>query len=138
MSHLPAPSSFSERMAAPTSCSLAHLCRLMDSISASAEGSSLVSGGSSLQQSLSNILGLRIPLDAGVEGAAGDLATRLGLKQKSSLDQIAVFAVAKGAILECAKVIGVGGGRAQLDLAGFQFAQLQNQVKEINRKQSVN
>ena len=103
-------------MAAPASDSLFHLSQLMESISESSGGSSLVAGGSSIQQSLSDIFGFQVPLDAGVESAAGELATKLGLKQKSSLAQIAVFAVKKGAILECAKVIGVGGGLAKLDL----------------------
>ena len=90
--------------------------------------------GSKAQEVLSSILGVDVPLDAGVEFAAGAFAEKLGLRPKNSLAQTAVFVVTKAAILEGVQLIGIGGGLAKLDLGGFQMAQLQKQVAEINKK----
>ena len=112
---------------AGSSSSLTDLSQLIESLSVN-------DAGSTAQEALSSILGVDVPLDAGVEGAAGAFATKLGLGSKNSLVQTATFVVTKAAILEGAQLIGIGGGLAKLDLGGFQMAQLQKQVAEINKK----
>ena len=107
--------------------SLTDLSQLIESLSVNDEGSTT-------QEALSSILGVDVPLDAGVEAAAGAFATKLGLGSKNSMVQTATFVVTKAAILEGAQLIGIGGGLAKLDLGGFQMAQLQKQVAEINKK----
>ena len=72
-----------------------------------------------------------------MEIAAAAFAEKLGLKQKNSLVQTAVFVFTKASILEGAQLNGIGGGLAKGDLGGFQVAQLQRQVEEINRKLDV-
>ena len=93
--------------------------------------------GSAAEEALSNILGVNVPLDAGVEGAAGFFATKLGLKSDNSLVQTAAFVLTKTAILETLQLVGIGGGLAKLDLMGFQLARLEKQVEEINKKLDV-
>ena len=93
--------------------------------------------GSAAEQALSNILGVNVPLDAGVENAAGFFATKLGLKSDNSLVQTATFVLTKAAILETLQLLGIGGGLAKLDLMGFQLARLEKQVEEINKKLDV-
>ena len=114
-----------QQVMAGSSSSLTDLSQLIESLSVNDEGSAA-------QEALSSILG--IPLDAGVEAAAAAGATKLGLGSKNSLVQTATFVVTKAAILEGAQLIGIGGGLAKLDLGGFQMAQLQKQVAEINKK----
>ena len=116
-------------MAGP-STSLSDLSQLVESLSVNDEGSSA-------QQVLSSILGVDVPLDAGVEAAAGAFAEKLGLRSKNSMVQTAVFVVTKAAILEGVQLIGIGGGLAKLDLGGFQMAQLTAKVDEINQKLDV-
>ena len=65
--------------------------------------------GSVDEHALSNLLGVSVPLDAGVEGAAGFFAKGLGLKADNSLVQIATYVLTKAAILETVQLIGVGG-----------------------------
>ena len=113
-----------------SSSSLTDLSQLIESLSVN-------DAGSTAQETLSSILGVDVPLDAGVEGAAGAFATKLGLGSTNSLVQTATFVVTKAAILEGAQLIGIGGGLAKLDLGGFQMAQLQKQVAEINMKLNV-
>ena len=115
---------------AGSSSSLTDLSQLIESLSVNDEGSAA-------QEALSSILGVDVPLDAGVEAAAGAFATKLGLGSKNSMVQTATFVVTKAAILEGAQLIGIGGGLAKLDLVGFQMAQLQKQVAEINNKLGV-
>ena len=79
----------------------------------------------------------QVPLDAGVQGAAGFFATNLGLNSDNSLVQTATYVLTKAAILETIQLIGVGGGLAKLDLMGFQLARLEKQVEEINKKLDV-
>ena len=93
--------------------------------------------GSTAQQALSNLLGVEFPLDTGVEGAAGLIAEKLGLNQKSTLAQTGMYVVTKAAILEGAALIGIGGGIAKLDMTGFQLAKLQRQVEAINLKLEI-
>ena len=116
-------------MAKPFS-SPADLANLLESLSVN-------DSGSTAQQALSNLFGVEIPVDAGVEGAAGFFAEKLGLKSKNSLVQTTVFVLTKAAILETAQLVGIGGGLAKLDLMGFQIAQLTKQVQEINKKLDV-
>ena len=106
------------------------LSNLIQSLSVNGEGSTA-------QQALSSILGVNVPLDAGVEAAAGAFAEKLGLQSKNSMVQTATFVITKAAILEGAQLIGIGGGLAKLDLGGFQMAQLLKQVEEINKKLDV-
>ena len=90
--------------------------------------------GSRVQQALSSILGIDVPLDAGVDLAASSVAEKLGLKSDRSLVQSAIFVVTKAAILEGAQLIGIGGGLAKGDLGGFQMAQMVKKLDEINQK----
>ena len=106
------------------------LVNLIESLSVDDEGSKA-------QQALSSILGFDVPLDDGVESAAGKFAEKLGLKSDNSLVQTATFVVTKAAILEGLQLIGIGGGLAKLDLGGFQMAQLMAKVDEINQKLDV-
>ena len=106
------------------------LSNLIQSLSVNGEGSTA-------QQALSSILGVNVPLDAGVEAAAGAFAEKLGLQSKNSMVQTATFVITKAAILEGAQLIGIGGGLAKLDLGGFQMAQLLKQVEEMNKKLDV-
>ena len=111
-----------------SSSSLTDLSQLIESLSVNDEGSAA-------QEALSSILGVDVPLDAGVEARAEAFAEKLGFRSKNSLAQTATFVVTKAAILEGAQLIGIGvGGLAKLDLGGFQMAQLQKQVAEINKK----
>ena len=93
--------------------------------------------GSRAQQALSSILGIDVPLDAGVDLAASSVAEKLGLKSDRSLVQSAIFVVTKAAILEGAQLIGIGGGLAKGDLGGFQMAQMVKKLDEINQKIDV-
>ena len=86
----------------------AALSKLIESLSQNDQGSTA-------QQALSNLLGVEVPLDTGVEGAAGLIAEKLGLNQKSTLAQTGMYVVTKAAILEGAALIGIGGGIAKLD-----------------------
>ena len=95
-------------MAGPSTSS-SDLSQLVESLSVNDKGSSA-------QQALSSILGVDVPLDAGVGAAAGAFAEKLGLQPKNSLAQTAVFVFTKAAILEGAQLIGIGGGLAKLDL----------------------
>ena len=92
-------------MASPSS-KQADLTKLIETLSVN-------DAGSSAQQALSSLLGIDVPLDAGVEGAAGFIAEKLGLHQKSSLVQSGVYVVTKAAVLEGAALIGIGGGLGQ-------------------------
>ena len=93
--------------------------------------------GSVDEHALSNLLAVDVPLDAGVQGAAGFFATNLGLNSDNSLVQTATYVLTKAAILETIQLIGVGGGLVKLDLMGFQLARLEKQVEEINKKLDV-
>ena len=108
----------------------AALSKLIESLSQNDQGSTA-------QQALSNLLGVEFPLDTGVEGAAGLIAEKLGLNQKSTLAQTGMYVVTKAAILEGAALIGIGGGIAKLDMTGFQLAKLQRQVEAINLKLEI-
>ena len=108
----------------------ADLSKLIESLSQNDQGSTA-------QQALSNLLGVEVPLDTGVEGAAGLIAEKLGLNQKSTLAQTGMYVVTKAAILEGAALIGIGGGIAKLDMTGFQLAKLQRQVEAINLKLEI-
>ena len=110
--------------------SLTDLSQLIESLSVNDEGSTA-------QQALSSILGVDVPLDAGVDFAAGAFAEKLGLRSKKSLAQTAVFVVTKAAILEGAQLIGIGSGVVKLDLGGFQMAQLTREVEEISKKLNI-
>ena len=108
----------------------ADLSKLIESLSQNDQGSTA-------QQALCNLLGVEVPLDTGVEGAAGLIAEKLGLNQKSTLAQTGMYVVTKAAILEGAALIGIGGGIAKLDMTGFQLAKLQRQVEAINLKLEI-
>ena len=56
------------------------LAKLLESVS-------VTESSSAAQEALSNIFGVEIPLDAGVDGAAGFIATKLGLQSENSLIQ---------------------------------------------------
>ena len=116
-------------MAKPSS-SPTDLANLLESLTIS-------DNGSAAEQALSNILGLEVSLDAGVEGAADFFAKELGLRSKNSLIQIGVFVLTKAAILETAQLVGIGGGFVKLDLMSFHIAQLMKLVEEINVKLDV-
>ena len=60
------------------------LTKLLESLSVNEEGSAA-------EEALSNILGVNVPLDAGVETAARFFAGKLGLKTENSLVQTATF-----------------------------------------------
>ena len=111
---------------AGSSASLTDLSQLIESLP-------LKDGEKGIQEALSSILRVDIPLDAGVEFAANAFATELGLGQETTLAQTAVFVVTNAAILKGAELIGIGGGLAKLDLVGFQMSQLMKQVEEINK-----
>ena len=89
----------------------------------------MTDGGSAAQDALSNLFGVKIPLDAGVDEVAGFIATTLGLQSKNSLIQTSVFVLTKAAILETAQLVGIGSGLAKLDLMSFEMAQLKRQVE---------
>ena len=93
--------------------------------------------GCTAEQALSNLLGVELPLDAGVEGATEFFAEKLGLQSKNGLVQTSVFVLTKAAILETAQLVGIGGGLVTLDLLAFEIAQLKKQVEEINKKLDV-
>ena len=76
--------------------------------------------GCTAEQALSNLLGVELPLDAGVEGAT----EFFGLQSKNCLVQTGVFVLTKAAILETAQLVGIGGGLVTLDLLAFEIAQL--------------
>ena len=106
------------------------LANLMESVS-------VASTDSAAQDALTNLLGIEIPLDAGFDGAAGFIATKLGLQPKNSMVQTGVFVLTKAAILETASLLGVGAGLAKLDLISFKVAQLKKQVEAIDKKLDV-
>ena len=106
------------------------LAKLLESVS-------LTDGGSAAQEALSNLFRVEIPLDAGVDGVAGFIATKLGLQSKNSLIQTSVFVLTKAAILETAQLVGIGSGLAKLDLMSFELAQLKKQVEQIDKKLDV-
>ena len=106
------------------------LAKLLESVS-------LSDGGSTAQEALSNLFGVAIPLDAGVDEAAGFIATKLGLQSKNSLIQTSVFVLTKAALLETAQLVGIGSGLAKLDLMSFELAQLKKQVEQIDKKLDV-
>ena len=85
------------------------------------ESLSVTDNASTAEQALSNLFGVEVPLDDGVEGAAGFFAEKLGLQSKNSLVQTSVFVLTKAAILETAQLVGIGGGLVKLDLATFRF-----------------
>ena len=101
------------------------------------ESVSVTDGGSVAQDALSNLFGVKIPLDAGVDEVAGFIATKLGLQSKNSLIQTSVFVLTKAAILEAAQLVGIGSGLAKLDLMSFELAQLKKQVEQIDKKLDV-
>ena len=105
------------------------LANLLDSVSRSKS--------SAAEQALSNLFGVEVPLDAGVDSAAGFIATKLGLQSKNSTIQTGVFVLTKAAILETAQLVGIGAGLAKIDLMSFEMAQLKKQVEEINAKLDV-
>ena len=108
----------------------ADLSKLIESLSQNDQGSTA-------QQALCNLLGVEVPLDTGVEGAAGLIAEKLGLNQESTLAKTGMYVVTKAAILEGAALIGIGGGIAKLDMTGFQLAKLQRQIEAINLKLEI-
>ena len=57
------------------------LANLMESVS-------VAGTDSAAQEALTNLLGIEIPLDAGFDGAASFIATKLGLQPKNSMIQI--------------------------------------------------
>ena len=83
-----------------SSSSLTDLSQLIESLSVNDEGSAA-------QEALSSILGVDVPLDAGVEAAAGAFATKLGLGSKNSMVQTATFVLTKAAILETPQPVGI-------------------------------
>ena len=87
---------------AGSSTALNDLSQLVESLSVNDEGSTA-------QQALSSILGVDVPLDAGVEAAAGAFAEKLGLRSKNSLVQTATFVLTKAAIKKTAQLVGIGG-----------------------------
>ena len=94
------------------------------------------SSGSAAEEALSNLFGVEIPLDAGVDGAAGFLATKLGFQSENSAIQTGIFVLTKSAILETAALLGVGAGLAKLDLdlMSFKMSKLTKQVEAIDKK----
>ena len=104
------------------------LAKLLESVSVTD------SSGSAAEEALSNLFGVEIPLDAGVDGAAGFLATKLGFQSENSAIQTGIFVLTKAAILETAALLGVGAGLAKLDLMSFQMSQLTKQVEAIDKK----
>ena len=115
-------------MEKPTS--IPDLASLMESLSVN-------DNGSAAEEALSTFLGVEVPLDAGVEGAAGYFARKLGLHAENSVVQTTVFVLTKAAILETAQLVGIGGGLAQLNLMSFHIAQLKKQAEEINKKLDI-
>ena len=113
-----------------TSSNPTDLAKLLESVT-------LTESSSTAQEALSNLFGVAIPLDAGVDGAAGFIATKLGLQSKNSLIQTSVFVLTKAAILEAAQLVGIGSGLAKLDLMSFELAQLKKQVEQIDKKLDV-
>ena len=65
------------------------LAKLLESVSVNEVGSAA-------EQALSNILGVNVPLDAGVEGVAGFFAKTLGLRSENSLVQNATYILTEG------------------------------------------
>ena len=74
---------------------------------------------SAAEEALSNLFGVDIPLDAGVDGAAGFLAKKFGFQSENSAIQTGIFVLTKAAIVETAALLGVGAGLAELDLMSF-------------------
>ena len=114
---------------AGSSSSPTDLANLLESLSAT-------DNASTAEQALSNLFRVEVPLDDGVEGAAGFFAQKLGLRSKS-LVQTSVFVLTKAAILETAQLVGIGGGLVKGDLAAFEIAQLKKKMEEINKKLDV-
>ena len=84
---------------------------------------------SAAEEALSNLLGVEVPLDDGVEGAADFFAEKLGLQPQNSAMPTTVFVLTKAAILETASLVGLGSGLAKLELMSFKLAQLAKQVE---------
>ena len=82
--------------------------------------------GSVEQQALSSILGFDVPLDDGVESAAGKFAEKLSLKTVCSFCHYQGSNPRGSPIL-----IRIGGGLAKGGLGGFQMARLLAKVKVI-------
>ena len=66
-----------------------NLANLLESISVN-------EGGTAAACALCNILGVNVPLDAGVEGVAGFFAKTLGLRSENSLVQNATYILTEG------------------------------------------
>ena len=93
------------------------LAKLLESVS-------VTNNSFAAEEALSNLFGMEIPLDAGVESAAGAIAEKLGLQSKNSTIQTSVFVLTKAAILETASLVGLGSGLAKLDLISFKMETL--------------
>ena len=106
------------------------LAKLLDSVT-------VTESSSAAEEALSNLLGVEVPLDDGVEGAADFFAEKLGLQPQKSAMQTSVFVLTKAAILETASLVGLGSWLAKLDLMSFKLTQLAKQVEEINTKLNV-
>ena len=113
----------------PIGFAFAGSSRLLESVS-------VTNDSSAAEEALTNLFGLEIPLDAGVESAADAIAEKLGLQPKNSTIQTGVFVLTKAAILETASLVGLGSGLAKLDLS-FKMAQLAKQVEAIDKKLDV-
>ena len=112
-----------------TSSNTTNLAKLLESVSVTDNSSSAA------EETLSNLFGVEIPLDTGVDGAAGFLATKLGFQsENSTMIQTGIFVLTKAAILETAALLGVGAGLAKLDLMSFKMSQLTKQVEAIDKK----
>ena len=64
------------------------------------ESLSVTDNPSTTEQALSNLFGVEVPFDAGIDRAAGFFAQKLGLQPKSSLVQTSVFVLTKGRFLK--------------------------------------
>ena len=71
---------------------------------------------SAAEEALSNLLGVEVPLDDGVEGAADFFAEKLGLQPQKSAMQTTVFVLTKAAILETASLVRIGAGKIRPDV----------------------
>ena len=84
--------------------------------------------GSVEQQALSSILGFDVPLDDGVESAAGKFTEKLALKS----GPVCSFCHYQGSNPRGSPIlIRIGGGLAKGGLGGFQMAQLMAKVNVI-------
>ena len=87
------------------------------------ESLSVNDSGSVAEQDLSNLFGVEVPVDTGIEGATGFFAKNM---------VVTVFVLTK-----TAQLFGLRGGLAKLDTMAFQIAQLKKQKEEINKKLDV-